>query len=418
MIDAITQPFIEFSFMRRALVGCLALSLGAPPIGVFLMLRRMSLMGDAMSHAILPGAAIGYLLAGLSLFAMSLGGFAAGLAVALSAGLIARSTVLREDASLAAFYLVSLALGVLIVSVRGSNIDLLHVLFGTVLALDDQALLLVASISTLSLLVLAVIYRPLVLECFDLQFLRSTSDFSSPTYFNFLVLVVLNLVSGFQALGTLMAVGIMLLPAVTARFWADDVSGLILVAILVAFAASLTGLLLSYYANVPTGPAIILLAGVFCPNGDAHVYEPTPADAKNLAAAQILFTNGLGFEGWMDRLEKSSGFKGTVVVASTGVKPRTMVEDAKTITDPPCLAEPRQRQTLRHQYPRRADRRRSGRQVVLRSEYSQISRRNRQGRIRREGGARRAPARSAQDHHEPRRLRLFRCGLRARDHRP
>ena len=262
MIDAITQPFIEFSFMRRALVGCLALSLGAPPIGVFLMLRRMSLMGDAMSHAILPGAAIGYLLAGLSLFAMSLGGFAAGLAVALSAGLIARSTVLREDASLAAFY-VSRALGVLIVSVRGSNIDLLHVLFGTVLALDDQALLLVASISTLSLLVLAVIYRPLVLECFDPQFLRSTSDFSSPTYFNFLVLVVLNLVSGFQALGTLMAVGIMLLPAVTARFWADDVSGLILVAILVAFAASLTGLLLSYYANVPTGPAIILLAGVF-----------------------------------------------------------------------------------------------------------------------------------------------------------
>ena len=263
MIDAITQPFIEFSFMRRALVGCLALSLGAPPIGVFLMLRRMSLMGDAMSHAILPGAAIGYLLAGLSLFAMSLGGFAAGLAVALSAGLIARSTVLREDASLAAFYLVSLALGVLIVSVRGSNIDLLHVLFGTVLPLDDQALLLVASISTLSLLVLAVIYRPLVLECFDPQFLRSTSDFSSPTHFTFLVLVVLNLVSGFQALGTLMAVGIMLLPAVTARFWADDVSGLILVAILVAFAASLTGLLLSYYAKVPTGPAIILLAGVF-----------------------------------------------------------------------------------------------------------------------------------------------------------
>src|ERR1041384_1595793 len=70
------------------------------------------------------------------------------------------------------------------------------------------------------------------------------------------------------------------------------------------------------------------------PDGDAHVFEPTPADAKNLAASQILFTNGLGFEGWMDRLEKSSGFKGKVVVASTGVKPRTMVEDEKTITDP------------------------------------------------------------------------------------
>jgi zinc/manganese transport system permease protein len=262
MIDAVVSPFIEFSFMRRALVGCLALSLGAPPIGVFLMLRRMSLMGDAMSHAILPGAAIGYLLVGLSLPAMSLGGFIAGLAVALAAGLVARSTILREDASLAAFYLVSLALGVLIVSVRGSNVDLLHVLFGTVLALDDAALILVASIAAVSLAILAVIYRPLVLECFDPQYLRSVSRASGPTHLLFLVLVVLNLVSGFQALGTLLAVGIMLLPAITARFWAEDVSGLILVAILAAFAASLTGLLLSYYTNVPTGPAIILVSGV------------------------------------------------------------------------------------------------------------------------------------------------------------
>ena len=249
--------------MRRALVGCLAISLTAPPIGVFLVLRRMSLMGDAMGHAILPGAAIGYLLAGLSLFAMSLGGFAAGLAVALAAGLVARSTVLREDASLAGFYLVSLALGVMLVSMRGSSVDLLHVLFGTVLALDDAALILIATIATVSLTALAVIYRPLVLECFDPQFLRSVSPLSSTTHLLFLVLVVLNLVAGFQALGTLMAVGIMLLPAVAARFWAEELSGMIVIAVLIAFLSSLSGLLLSYYANVPTGPAIILLCGVF-----------------------------------------------------------------------------------------------------------------------------------------------------------
>jgi zinc/manganese transport system substrate-binding protein len=76
---------------------------------------------------------------------------------------------------------------------------------------------------------------------------------------------------------------------------------------------------------------VITLVG---PDGDAHVYEPTPADAKNLAAARILFINGLGFEGWMERLDKSSGFKGKAVVASTGVKSRQMVEDEKTITDP------------------------------------------------------------------------------------
>src|SRR5437764_4574862 len=137
--------------MRRALVGTVAIALGAGPIGVFLMLRRMSLVGDAMAHAILPGAAIGFLLSGLSLFAMTAGGLIAGFVIAVLAGLIARTTELKEDASLAAFFLISLAVGVTIVSMRGSNIDLLHFLFGTVLALDDQTLLLMPAIPTLSL---------------------------------------------------------------------------------------------------------------------------------------------------------------------------------------------------------------------------------------------------------------------------
>ena len=146
MIDAVTQPFVEFAFMRRALVGCLALSLGAPPVGVFLMLRRMSLIGDAMAHAILPGAAVGFLVAGLSLAADDASAASSPASPwRCSPALVARSTVLREDASLAAFYLISLALGVLIVSLRGSNVDLLHVLFGTVLALDDAALILIGA---------------------------------------------------------------------------------------------------------------------------------------------------------------------------------------------------------------------------------------------------------------------------------
>ena len=152
MIDTLANlplisPFIEFGFMRRALAGCLALSLGATPIGVFLMLRRMSLAGDAISHAILPGAAIGYLIAGLSLSAMTLGGLVAGIAVALLAGGVARNSVIKEDTSLATFYLMSLSAGVLIISMRGSSVDLLHVLFGSVLALDDAALLLPATLA-------------------------------------------------------------------------------------------------------------------------------------------------------------------------------------------------------------------------------------------------------------------------------
>ena len=260
--DIIFQPFVEFGFMRRALLGCFAISIGATPVGVFLMLRRMSLTGDALACAILPGAAIGYLIAGFSLGAMTIGGVIAGMAVALLAGLVTRITVLREDASLAAFYLISLALGVLIVSTRGSNVDLMHVLFGTVLALNDSALILLCSITSLSLLTLAVFFRPLVLECADPHFLRSVSNLSAITHFTFLALVVLNLVAGFHGLGTLMAVGIMIVPAAAARFWASGIGGLVFVAILSAMLASLSGVLLSYHFNMPSGPAIILVAGI------------------------------------------------------------------------------------------------------------------------------------------------------------
>jgi zinc/manganese transport system permease protein len=255
-------PFVDFEFMRRALVGILSLAFSAPPIGVFLMLRRMSLIGDAMAHAILPGAAIGFLLAGLSLFALAGGGLAAGFLIAIGAGLVARLTPLREDASLAAFFLVSLALGVTIVSVKGSNVDLMHFLFGSVLAVDNPTLALMLGITSVSLVVLALIWRPLVLECVDPGFLHAVSRAGGPAHIAFLALVVLNLVGGFQALGTLLAVGIMMLPAVTARFWARDITGMIAVAIAAAAVSGYGGLVVSYHADLPSGPAIILVAGV------------------------------------------------------------------------------------------------------------------------------------------------------------
>jgi len=201
LYDLAFHPFAEFGFMRRALVGCLALALGCGPIGTILVIRRMSLMGDALSHAVLPGVALGFILAGLSVPAMSFGGVAAGMTVALLSGLVTRLTPLREDASFAAFYLISLALGVMLVSARGSSIDLLHLLFGSILAVDNTALLLIGAIATLSLLALAVIYRPLVADCFDPGFLRTLGGRGELFHTLFLALVVLNLVAGFQALG-------------------------------------------------------------------------------------------------------------------------------------------------------------------------------------------------------------------------
>lgn len=261
-IDLFAAPFLDYEFMRRALVGSVALAVSGSPLGVFLILRRMALAGDALSHAILPGAAVGYIVAGLSLPAMTLGGLAAGLVVALLSGVAARFSALREDASLAAFYLVSLALGVTLVSIKGSNVDLLHVLFGSALALDDAALLLLLGVASATLVALAVLYRALVVDTLDPMFLRQNSALGEIVPFLFLALVVLNLVAGFHALGTLMAVGLMMLPAAAARFWASSIEGMALVGVLLAMLASVVGLLFSFHFQLASGPSIVLVAGL------------------------------------------------------------------------------------------------------------------------------------------------------------
>lgn len=257
------QPFIEFAFMRRALVACIALSLSATPLGVFLLLRRMSLVGDALSHAVLPGAAIGYLISGLSLVAMGIGGIIAGLSVALLSGAVSRYTPLREDASFAGFYLGSLALGVTLVSLRGSNVDLLHVLFGSLLAVDNPSLLLVSAIASVTLLALALIYRPLVIDAFDPAFLRAQSRWAALlVHALFLILVVTNLVAGFQVLGTLMCVGLMMLPAAASRFWRKELPGMVGTAMTLGLIASFSGLSASFYLALPAGPAVVLCAAL------------------------------------------------------------------------------------------------------------------------------------------------------------
>jgi zinc/manganese transport system permease protein len=246
--------------MRRALAGCLALSVAAPPLGVFLVLRRMSLTADVLQHGILPGVALGALVGGLSIFAMSFGGLLAGLAVVLLAGLLSRATGAREDSQFAGVYLIALAGGVAIASFQ-RNLDLTHLLFGSVLAVDDAALLLMACVSSAALLGLAVIWRPLILESLDPAFLRAQGGGGGLWHAAFMALVVLCVVGGFAALGTLMSVGLMMLPAIAARHWSPRLGGQVRAAVMVALAASYGGLLLSFHADLPAGPAILLVAG-------------------------------------------------------------------------------------------------------------------------------------------------------------
>src|SRR5689334_3492618 len=136
LYDLLITPFEGFSFMRVALAACLALALSGGPLGVLLLLRRMALDGNALSFAVMPGASLGFVYAGHSLAAMSVGGFASGAAVAALTGLLGRGHPARQDAGLVAFYLVALALGVTLVAFFGSNVDTMRVMFGTVLAID------------------------------------------------------------------------------------------------------------------------------------------------------------------------------------------------------------------------------------------------------------------------------------------
>jgi zinc/manganese transport system permease protein len=282
--DLFLAPFADYGFMRRALVASLALGLGSGPVGVLLMLRRMSLVGDALSHAVLPGAALGFLFAGgLSLTAMGLGGLVVGLVVTLLSGVVSRATVLREDASFATFYLTSLAAGVLIVSLRGTSIDLLHVLFGTILAIDAPALYLVAGIASVTLIALALVYRPLVAECFDPSFLRAVSGRGPLYHLLFLFLVVINLVAGFQSLGTLMAVGLMMLPAAVAQLWARTLPAMAVIAACTASVSGFIGLIVSFHLGFASGPTIILTASLiygvsllFAPSGALRRLFPRP----------------------------------------------------------------------------------------------------------------------------------------------
>lgn len=264
LMETFVTPFAEFAFMKRALAAALILALGGTPLGVFMSLRRMTLVGDALGHAILPGVAVAFLLAGLSVWAMTLGGVVAAICVALIVAALTRFTKIKEDAAFTMVYLVSLAVGVTLVSMKGSSVNLLHLLFGNILAIDDSSLILITGVCCFSLCALAALYRRLVVEGFDPDFLGVAAShrwFTGWTQPIFFILLMLNLVAAFQVLGTLMALGLMLLPSIAARFWARNIDWIIPVSILFACFSAYLGLLLSYHAQVPAGPAIVLVAG-------------------------------------------------------------------------------------------------------------------------------------------------------------
>ena len=254
------QPFLEHQFMREAWLMAAMLATSSVPLGVWFILCRMGLLGDAMSHAILPGVAVAYLWFGMSIWAMSLLGLLAGLCVALLVGVLPQ----RGDAHLTLLYLVALALGVVLMSQSGNSMDLSHVLFGQILAVDPDVwwIVLVALILTLS--TLCMFHRTLLLVTIDPLWARGHGFF--PSWYNALLisLFVINLVAGIQVMGTLMMLGLTMLPAIAAMFFARSVASMMIYGVLFAYVGIAGGLLVSFYWDTLPGPSIVLMLGLPC----------------------------------------------------------------------------------------------------------------------------------------------------------
>lgn len=263
MLYIFFDPFISHGFMRRAIVACCALSISMTPIGVFLILKRMSLLGDALSHAILPGVAIGYFFSSVSFVIMSIGGFISGWMVMILSNWIDEKTSLHKDASFSGCYLGFLAFGVILISLQGSNVDLLNLLFGSIFSVSICILKYIGVISSVTVFSIALFYRALVIETFDSEFLRGNNIvFSRLIQMFFSSIIVLNLIASFQVTGTLMAIGLMMLPALSARCWVQSLISILLVSLCIALLCSWIGLLIAFYFSLPAGAVIVLCASI------------------------------------------------------------------------------------------------------------------------------------------------------------
>ena len=259
--DLIVTPF-SYEFMRRALLSAVLLGVSGGLIGCVLVLRRLALMGDALSHSLLPGVAAAWYFFGTSTTALFFGGLAAGLLTALGSALLSRMTRVKEDAAFGSLFIVFFGAGVALVSKLPSRVNLTDFLFGNVLGVSTGELRLASAVSLLTVSVFVIFYRSVLLETFDPVFHRASGGRGGLVHMGFLTLTVLNLVAAMQTMGIVLALGLFLLPAVSAYLWCDRFMTMLLVSICIAVADSAVGILLSFHAGLASGASIVLCLGL------------------------------------------------------------------------------------------------------------------------------------------------------------
>ncbi len=256
----LTEPF-RYEFMQRALVACVLIGFTNGFLGSFVVIRRMALMADALSHSLLPGLALAAIFIGLSPAGLLFGGLLAALFVALGGHMIARSSRVKDETAIASLYIIAFALGIAIIKYANVKVSLDHFLFGNILGVGNTDLWTTYTISCVILVLLVALHRPLLVAMFEASVAQTQGIRVGFLFGLLIVLIVLAMVSSLQAVGVLLSLGLLILPAATLYLLSDSYSVMGWGGALLGTFGAIAGLLISFWANIPSGPAIVLVLG-------------------------------------------------------------------------------------------------------------------------------------------------------------
>lgn len=256
MIEFLVAPF-EFAFMQRALLGGVLVAMICALVGTYVVLRGLAFVGDALAHAAFPGVVIAYLLKGN----IYLGAAVFALATALGIGLVSRRAHMSYDTTIGILFAGAFALGVLLMStIKGYTVDLFSFLFGNILGISGRDLLFVGLMGAVVVLTVSLFYKELLLLSFDPTVAEAMGYPVQALNYLLLALIALTIVISIQAVGIILVVALLVTPSATAYLLTERLFRMMVLGILLAVLAAVVGLYISYYLNVASGAAIVLVS--------------------------------------------------------------------------------------------------------------------------------------------------------------
>ncbi|HCW7180320.1 TPA: metal ABC transporter permease [Staphylococcus aureus] len=248
------EHLFTYQFLNRALITSIIVGIVCGTVGSLIVLRGLSLMGDAMSHAVLPGVALSFLF-GIPMF---VGALITGMIASIFIGYITSSSKTKPDAAIGISFTAFLASGIIIISLINTTTDLYHILFGNLLAITNSAFLTTIVIGSIVLILIIIFYRPLMISTFDPTFSRMSGLNTTLLHYFVMLLLSLVTVASIQTVGIILVVALLITPASTAFLISKKLYSMMIIASLISVISSIVGLYYSYIYNIPSGATIVL----------------------------------------------------------------------------------------------------------------------------------------------------------------